>query len=152
MPLTIVAVAALGWAMTGMTLAGALLLGAVLAPTDPVLAGDVQVGPPLEGREHPVRFALTTEAGLNDGGTASCGFSARPNERHSGFGTMSTAKVIPRAFNLAHPGRYSGWKAIEDELPSEGFSRAADILNDGRVREELDSICAEATMGTYRDT
>jgi NhaP-type Na+/H+ or K+/H+ antiporter len=67
MPLTIMAVAALGWAMTGMTLAGALLLGAVLAPTDPVLAGDVQVGPPLEGREHPVRFALTTEAGLNDG-------------------------------------------------------------------------------------
>lgn len=67
MPLTIVAVALLGWMMTGMTVAGALLLGAVLAPTDPVLAGDVQVGPPLEGREHPVRFALTTEAGLNDG-------------------------------------------------------------------------------------
>ncbi len=34
---------------------------------DPVLAADVQVGPPLEGGEHPVRFALTTEAGLNDG-------------------------------------------------------------------------------------
>ncbi len=67
MPLRILAVAGLGWAMTGMTLAGAMLLGAVLAPTDPVLAGDVQVGPPLEGREHPVRFALTTEAGLNDG-------------------------------------------------------------------------------------
>ena len=67
MPLTIAAVAVLGWALTGMTLAGALLLGAVLAPTDPVLAGDIQVGPPLEGREHPVRFALTTEAGLNDG-------------------------------------------------------------------------------------
>ena len=48
-------------------MAGAMLLGAVLAPTDPVLAGDVQVGPPLEGGEHPVRFALTTEAGLNDG-------------------------------------------------------------------------------------
>lgn len=67
MLLTIAAVALLGWAMAGMTLAGALLLGAVLAPTDPVLAGDVQVGPPLEGREHPVRFSLTTEAGLNDG-------------------------------------------------------------------------------------
>lgn len=67
MPLTIFAVAALGWAVAGMTLAGSLLLGAVLAPTDPVLAGDVQVGPPLEGDEHPVRFALTTEAGLNDG-------------------------------------------------------------------------------------
>ena len=67
MPLTIGAMALLGWAVAGMTLAGALLLGAVLAPTDPVLAGDVQVGPPLEGGEHPVRFALTTEAGLNDG-------------------------------------------------------------------------------------
>lgn len=67
MPLTIGAVALLGWAFGGMTLAGALLLGAVLAPTDPVLAGDVQVGAPQEGGEHPVRFALTTEAGLNDG-------------------------------------------------------------------------------------
>ena len=67
MPLTIVAVALLGWLLAGMTLAGALLLGAVLAPTDPVLAGDVQVGPPTEGGEHPVRFSLTAEAGLNDG-------------------------------------------------------------------------------------
>jgi NhaP-type Na+/H+ or K+/H+ antiporter len=67
MPLTILAVACLGYWLAGMTLAGALLLGAVLAPTDPVLAGDVQVGPPTEGGEHPVRFALTTEAGLNDG-------------------------------------------------------------------------------------
>jgi NhaP-type Na+/H+ or K+/H+ antiporter len=67
MPLTILAVALLGWLLAGMTLAGALLLGAVLAPTDPVLAGDVQVGPPTEGGEHPVRFSLTAEAGLNDG-------------------------------------------------------------------------------------
>ena len=67
MPLTIVAVALLGVTVAGMTIAGAILLGAVLSPTDPVLAGDVQVGPPLEGGEHPVRFALTTEAGLNDG-------------------------------------------------------------------------------------
>jgi len=67
MPLCIAAVALVGWAVGGLTVAGALLLAAVLAPTDPVLAGDVQVGPPLEGGEHPVRFALTTEAGLNDG-------------------------------------------------------------------------------------
>jgi len=67
MPLTIFATAAFGWLGAGLTLAGAVLLGAVLAPTDPVLAGDVQVGPPLEGGEHPVRFTLTAEAGLNDG-------------------------------------------------------------------------------------
>lgn len=67
MPLTIFSIALLGVALGGLTLAGAILLGAVLAPTDPVLAADVQVGPPHEGQEHPVRFTLTTEAGLNDG-------------------------------------------------------------------------------------
>lgn len=67
MPITILAVAFMGVAFAGMTLAGAILLGAVLAPTDPVLAGEVQVGPPTEGGEQPLRFALTTEAGLNDG-------------------------------------------------------------------------------------
>lgn len=67
MPLTIVLLAVAGWSVAGMTLAGGLLLGAILAPTDPVLAGDVQVGPPHEGGEHPVRYTLTTEAGLNDG-------------------------------------------------------------------------------------
>ena len=66
MPLCIAAVALLG-SIVGMTVAGALLLGAILAPTDPVLAGDVQVGRPTEGGEHPVRYTLTTEAGLNDG-------------------------------------------------------------------------------------
>lgn len=66
MPLSIGAMVLVGLA-AGWPLASALLLGAVLAPTDPVLAGDVQVGPPTEGGEHPVRFALTTEAGLNDG-------------------------------------------------------------------------------------
>jgi NhaP-type Na+/H+ or K+/H+ antiporter len=63
MPLTILAVSLLGYWLAGMTLAGAILLGAVLAPTDPVLAGDVQVGAPTEGGEHPVRFTLTTKPG-----------------------------------------------------------------------------------------
>lgn len=67
MPLTIIGVALLGWAAAGLTLGGALLLASVLSPTDPVLAGDVQVGRPTEGGEHPVRLTLTTEAGLNDG-------------------------------------------------------------------------------------
>lgn len=66
MPLTIAAMVVLG-VMAGFALASAALLAAVLAPTDPVLAADVQVGPPLEGGEHPVRLALTAEAGLNDG-------------------------------------------------------------------------------------
>lgn len=67
MPLTIAAVALLGWWMVGLAPASALLLGAALAPTDPVLARSVQVGPPGENKRHDVRFSLTVEAGLNDG-------------------------------------------------------------------------------------
>ena len=67
MPITIAAIALLGWGLLGLGLASALLLGAALAPTDPVLASDVQVGPPQSGEEDEVRFALTSEAGLNDG-------------------------------------------------------------------------------------
>lgn len=67
MPLTIAGIAFLGWSYMGLGLASALLLGSALAPTDPVLASDVQVGPPQSGEEGEVRFALTSEAGLNDG-------------------------------------------------------------------------------------
>jgi NhaP-type Na+/H+ or K+/H+ antiporter len=69
MPVTIGAVALLGWWWAGLVPAAALLLGASLAPTDPVLAADVQVGEPTdeEDSEDEVRFALTSEAGLNDG-------------------------------------------------------------------------------------
>ncbi|MEX0720153.1 MAG: cation:proton antiporter [Balneolaceae bacterium] len=66
MPLCIAALAFSGSWLMGLPLATAVLLGAVMAPTDPVLASDVQVGPPGERREHEVRFALTSEAGLND--------------------------------------------------------------------------------------
>ena len=67
MPLTIVALALLGSALLGLSFAAALLLAAALAPTDPVLASDIQVGPPRQGLEDEVRFTLTSEAGLNDG-------------------------------------------------------------------------------------
>jgi NhaP-type Na+/H+ or K+/H+ antiporter len=67
MPLSILGIAWIGHAWLGLGMAAALLLGAVLAPTDPVLASDVQVGPPDTGVEDEVRFALTSEAGLNDG-------------------------------------------------------------------------------------
>ena len=72
MPLTIGATALLGW-WAGLAAAPAVLLGAVLAPTDPVLASDVQVAGPATGLDEEVdehdelRFTLTSEAGLNDG-------------------------------------------------------------------------------------
>jgi NhaP-type Na+/H+ or K+/H+ antiporter len=67
MLLTIAAITALGVYVLNLPLPLALLLGGALAPTDPVLAADVQVGPPKTGEEDEVRFGLTSEAGLNDG-------------------------------------------------------------------------------------
>jgi NhaP-type Na+/H+ or K+/H+ antiporter len=66
MPLTIAATAWLGVTGLGFSLAMALLLGAAMAPTDPVLASDVQTGKPRTGEANEVRFNLTAEAGLND--------------------------------------------------------------------------------------
>lgn len=67
MPLCIAGVALLGWWVLGLAPATAILLGAAMAPTDPVLASSVSVGPPGSDKRHDVRFSLTTEAGLNDG-------------------------------------------------------------------------------------
>lgn len=67
MLLCIAALTAMSFYWLGFSLASALLIGAALAPTDPVLAADVQVGPPNKGHEGDTRFSLTAEAGLNDG-------------------------------------------------------------------------------------
>ncbi len=67
MPLTIALVTLFGVAAMGLSLGAAIVLGATLAPTDPVLGGDVGVGPPGEEDEIDARVALTAEGGLNDG-------------------------------------------------------------------------------------
>lgn len=70
MPITMVLVGLLGWVALRFGAAACVLLAAALAPTDPVLATEVQVSEPVadEGADDDeVRFALTSEAGLNDG-------------------------------------------------------------------------------------
>lgn len=70
MPLSMLAVGVLGWAALGLGAASAVLLAAALAPTDPVLATEVQVSEPVtapDAADDEARFALTSEAGLNDG-------------------------------------------------------------------------------------
>ena len=67
MPVTIAGIALWGTAVMGLSLGAAVILGAALAPTDPVLASDVQVGPPGDDDEPEPNFALTAEAGGNDG-------------------------------------------------------------------------------------
>jgi len=65
MLVTVGLIAAIGVAWLGLSVGAAILLGGILAPTDPVLASDVQVAD-ADDRDR-LRFALTGEAGLNDG-------------------------------------------------------------------------------------
>lgn len=64
MVLTILMITMIGMAL-GLSLGAAILLGAILAPTDPVLASDVQV---VEANDRDrLRFSLSGEGALNDG-------------------------------------------------------------------------------------
>jgi hypothetical protein len=65
MVITIAALAGLLYSWLDMSLGAAIVIAAALAPTDPVLAGEVQVSDPSD-RDR-LRSALTGEAGLNDG-------------------------------------------------------------------------------------
>lgn len=65
MVVTIAILAAAAWLICGLPLGMALILAAILAPTDPVLGSDVQVEKPGDGDS--VRFGLTAEGGMNDG-------------------------------------------------------------------------------------
>jgi NhaP-type Na+/H+ or K+/H+ antiporter len=62
---TVALITAVGVWLLGLPLGAAVLLGGILAPTDPVLATEVQVADPADGDR--LRFALTGEGGLNDG-------------------------------------------------------------------------------------
>ncbi|MDI9640734.1 sodium:proton antiporter [Oscillatoria amoena NRMC-F 0135] len=64
MPLCIIAIAAVSHWLIGLDWGPSILLGAILAPTDPVLASEVQLAH-VEDRDE-LRFGLTSESGLND--------------------------------------------------------------------------------------
>jgi NhaP-type Na+/H+ or K+/H+ antiporter len=65
MLITISLITVTGVFFLGLPLGAAILLGAILAPTDPVLASDVQVENAYDSDK--LKFSLTGEAGLNDG-------------------------------------------------------------------------------------
>ena len=65
MTVTVAMVAAFAWYVLDLPLGAGILLGAILAPTDPVLATDVQIRHP--GDRDQLRYTLSCEAGMNDG-------------------------------------------------------------------------------------
>jgi sodium/hydrogen antiporter len=125
MPLTILGVAFLGWWVAGLAPAVALLLGAVLAPTDPVLASDVQVGEPLtedvdedrrdvQAQDDDIRFSLTAEAGINDG---------------LAFPFVHLALLLlAGGFTLVDAGAWIGWYVVGKIVVGVGVGLAAGWL------------------------
>jgi len=103
MLVTVPALAACAALVLGLGAGPALLFAAILAPTDPVLAHDVQVRDP--GDRDLVRFALSGEGGLNDGialpfalaGLALCG---SPGGMH-GMAPLSAAFAFAALWGIA---------------------------------------------------
>jgi len=67
MPLTMIAVYFLASEFLLMSIPASILLAAALAPTDPVLAAEVQINDASSDKNNAVEFSLTAEAGINDG-------------------------------------------------------------------------------------
>ena len=54
-------------------------------------------------------------------------------------------RIPSRARELARSGKFSGWYAIEVHLRNEEFMREArQVLDNERLRDELDKLCAES--------
>lgn len=118
MVLCIATVAAITSQLMGFGLAAAILVAAVLAPTDPVLASEVQVAEPASDSDAPVedeaRFALTSEAGLNDGLAfpftyLAIAISASGTLTWNGFGHWLALDVVWRLVAGVAMGLLIGW-------------------------------------------
>ncbi len=54
------------------------------------------------------------------------------------------------AYEMARSGDYGGWWAIGVELQSLGYSRARQLLDTERTREEIDRLCAKTQKRRVR--
>lgn len=91
MPIGMIAVYFLGQYFLLLSVPSSLLLAAILAPTDPVLASETQLDDPTRENEDDdiVRFSLTSEAGLNDGAAFPFTYFAVMVGQAGGFAAMN---------------------------------------------------------------
>ena len=143
LPLGVAATALAGSWLLGLAPAGAVLLGAVLAPTDPVLASDVQVGEPsVEGGdtgpdgEDEVRVALTTEAGMNDGLAFPFVYAALALAASGGTGWIGHWALVDVAYRTGAGvavGVLVGWLLCRVAFRPPGRTTALSEASDGFV-------------------
>jgi NhaP-type Na+/H+ or K+/H+ antiporter len=133
MPLTIGCIALLCGTIGGLPWASALLVAAALAPTDPVLAAEIQVGAPGQEEGGEARFSLTSEAGLNDGlafpfVTLAIALAAAPENFNLGWwlGFELVWKVLCGLCIGVMAGRVFGWFSFK--LPHIELSKTGDGL------------------------
>ncbi len=94
-------IALAGWLMLGLPLAGAAILGAALASTDPVMLRGLLRRPGLPG---PVRLALRLESGLNDAVLLPVVLLAMPFLGHGGFPSQTEWARLGLDLFLLGPG------------------------------------------------
>ena len=141
MPATIAVVTLVATQAMGLSLAAGLLLGAILAPTDPVLAGDIGLGPPGETETaRDPEFSLHTEAGLNDGLAAPfvlVGILVAEEGGTAWLGEWLAADVLYAVLVAAAIGAPAGW----------GIAAAHVRLRDRRLLDhDFDAFVALATV------
>jgi sodium/hydrogen antiporter len=146
LPLGVAVSAVAGSVLLGLAPAGALLLGAVLAPTDPVLASDVQVGEPSvdddnsdENEVEPedeVRVTLTSEAGLNDGLAFPFVYAAIALAASGGVGWVGSWALIDVGYRIGAGiavGVAIGWVLCRISFRPPGPTTALSEASDGFV-------------------
>jgi sodium/hydrogen antiporter len=94
-------IALAGWLMLGLPLAGAAILGAALASTDPVMLRGLLRRP---GLPEPVRLALRLESGLNDAVLLPVVLVAMPFLGHGGFPSQTEWARLGLDLVLLGPG------------------------------------------------
>ena len=174
MPLTIAAVAAFGAYGMGLSAGAAVVLGAALAPTDPVLAGELGVGPPGEQEEAEPRFTDTSEAGAErrPGLPLRAARAGRGGAGPGGIAEWLAADVVCDAGGRGDPGRrglgyrpwpppgcasaassreLDGWAALGAVLAIYGLAQVAGAYRASRPsRVASPSAGASATASTTR--
>lgn len=134
MPLTTAAIALYGAVAMNLPLAAAIVLGAALAPTDPVLAGDVGLGPPGDSERQPrARAALTAEAGANDGAAMPLlvlGLALAEHGGRAGGGTLARWLALDLVYAV---GIALAWGAAAGWALAAAFAaaRRRDLLDEG---------------------
>ncbi|SNS79732.1 sodium/proton antiporter, CPA1 family [Noviherbaspirillum humi] len=132
MTVTVGLVAAFGHLVLGLPLGAAILLGGLLAPTDPVLATDVQSRHP--GDNDQLRSTLTCEAGLNDGTAfpfVMLGLGLLGLHEIGDFGWKWVAKdVLWATFGAIVIGAFSGGLIGYIVWKLRGEERKHDVLDD----------------------